>query len=108
MGSKRRVEQTHMSYYLPPGYQAEWTSGMLVLRRPDDSVAVILEGQRAIGEIVERYAWEDSLQQKVGRVASAYRRLLQLSVPIVLGLLYLAGAVLMGLCVASLYCLWLL
>ena len=95
------------SYYLPPGYQAERTRGMLVLRRPDGSVAVTLGAQQAIGEILERYAWEDSAERKGGRVERACERFLELPVPIVLGLLWLAGAVPMGLCAVALYSLWL-
>jgi hypothetical protein len=95
-----------MSYYLPPGYQAERIRGMLVLRRPDGSVAVRLGGQRAIGEIVERYAWEDNAERKGGRVERACERFLQLPVPIVLGLLWLVGAVPVGLCAVALYCSW--
>jgi len=37
---------------------------MLELRRPDGSVAVTLYGKQVIGEIIERYAWEDSAEQK--------------------------------------------
>jgi hypothetical protein len=55
-------------YYLPPGYQAEHAPGMLVLRRPDGSVAVALGLQQAIGEILERYAWEDNAEWEGGRV----------------------------------------
>ena len=106
MGSKRRFEKTQMPYYLPPGYQAEWTYAMLVLRRSDGSVVVTLYGQRAIGEVLERYAWEDRGQQKYRRVESACERFLQLPTLIVLGLLYLAGAVFLGLCAAALSSLW--
>jgi hypothetical protein len=106
MGSKRRVEKAQISYYLPPGYQAEWTCGVLVLRRPDGSVVLTLYGQRAIGEIIERYAWEDRALQKCRRVERACERFLQLPMLIVLGLLYVAGGVPMGLCAAALYCLW--
>ena len=94
------------SYYLPPGYQAERTRGMLVLRRPDGSVAVTFGAQQAIGEILERYAWEDSAERKGGRVERACERFLELPVPIVLGLLWLVGAVPVGLwAVVAFYCL---
>jgi hypothetical protein len=108
MGSKRRIEKAQISYYLPPGYQAEWTLGMLVLRRSDGSVVATLYGQQAIGEVLERYAWEDRTQQKCRRVESAYERFLQLPTLIVLGLLYLAGAMPTSICAAALYGLWLL
>jgi hypothetical protein len=79
---------------------------MLVLRRPDGSVAVTLYGKQVIGEIIERYAWEDSAEQKRCRVERACERFLQLPATIVLRLIHLAGAVSMALCVAALYCLW--
>jgi hypothetical protein len=106
MGSKRRVEKAKMPYYLPCGYQAEWTYAMLVLRRSDGSVVATLYGQQAIGEVLERYAWEDRAQQKCRRVESACGRFLQLPTLIVLGLLYLAGAMPMSICAAALYGLW--
>lgn len=67
MGSKRRVEKAQMPYYLPSGYQAELTVGMLVLRRSDGSVVATLCGQL----VLERYAWEDRAQQKCRRVERA-------------------------------------
>jgi hypothetical protein len=97
------------SYYLPTGYRVERDGGSLVLRRPDGSIMDTFDGQRAIGEIVERYAWEDSVDaRKAGRLGSAYERFLELAVPAVLGLLWLAGTMLMGLCSVALYALWLL
>jgi hypothetical protein len=97
------------SYYLPTGYRVERSGGSLVLRRPDGSVMGTFGGQQAIGEIVERYAWEDSVaERKDGRLRSAYGRFLGLSAPAILGLLWLAGTILMGLCVVALYALWLL
>jgi hypothetical protein len=97
------------SYYLPTGYQVERNRGSLVLRRPDGSLMDTFDGQRAIGEIVERYAWEDSVGEgKDGKVGSAYERFLELPVPAVLGLLWLTGTVPIGLCAVALYSLWLL
>jgi hypothetical protein len=69
-------------------------------------VVATLYGQRAIGEIIEMYAWEDRAEQKRRRVEQACARFLQLPALIVLGLLYLAGAVPLGLCAAVLYSLW--
>jgi hypothetical protein len=100
--------QPQTAYYLPPGYQAERTRGMFVLRRPDGSVALTLGGQRTIGEIVERYAWEDSVERKGGRVERACERFSQLPAPIALGLLWLVGAVPVGLCAVAVYYLWLM
>lgn len=97
-----------MSYYLPPGYQAEWTSGTLVLRRPDGSEVATFYGQRVIGEIIERYAWEDRYEQRGCRAERLCERFLQLPTPLVLGLLYLAGVAAIGLCAGMLCCLWLL
>jgi hypothetical protein len=94
------------SYYLPPGYQAEHTRGTLVLLRPDGSVAVTLSPQQAIGEIIERCAWEDSAEWKGSKVERACEWVLGLPAPVVLGLLWLVGAVVMGLGVVSLYALW--
>jgi hypothetical protein len=96
-----------MSYYLPPDYQAEQTPGILMLRRPDGSVAITLSGQQAIGEILERYAWEDSAEWKGGRVGRACEWFLELPAPVVLGLLWLVGMIPVGLCVVALYSLWL-
>jgi hypothetical protein len=110
-------------YYLPTGYRIERNSGLLVLVRPDGSVMDTFGGHRAIGEIVERYAWEDSSAQeeeeeeeeeeecKGGRLpggCSAYEeRLLELPVATVVGLLWLAGVIPIGLCAVALYSLWL-
>jgi len=102
-------------YYLPTGYRIERNSGLLVLVRPDGSVVDTFGGQRAIGEIVERYAWQDSSTQeeeeecKGGRLGgcSAYERLFELPVAAVLGLLWLAGMIPIGLCAVALYSLWL-
>ena len=97
-----------MSYYLPAGYQAQQTHDILVLRRPDGSVAITLSGQQAIGEILERCAWEDDTAEwKGGRVERAYEWFLELPAPVVLGLLWLVGMVLVGMCVVALYSLWL-
>ena len=71
MSSKGRIEKAQTSYYLPAGYQAEWTHGMLVLRRPDGSAVATLYGKQVIGEIIERYAWEDSAEPKRCRVERA-------------------------------------
>ena len=95
-----------MSYYLPPGYQAELTRGMLVLLRPDGSVAATLSPQQAIGEILERCAWEDSAEWKGSRVERACEWFLGLPAPVVLGLFWLVGAVVVGLGVVALYALW--
>jgi hypothetical protein len=100
------VVHTQTSFYLPPGYQVERTPGMLVLRRPDGSVATTLCEQQAIGEIAERYAWEDSAKREGSRIERGYERFLELPTPIVLGLLWLVGAVPIGLCTAVLYFLW--
>jgi hypothetical protein len=82
---------------------------MLVLHRPDGSVVDTFDGRHAIGEIVERYAWEDSVAERQdGRLGPAYERLLELPVPAVLGLLWLAGTIPIGLCSVALYALWLL
>jgi hypothetical protein len=94
------------SFYLPPGYQVERTPGMLVLRRPDGSVATTLCGQQAIGELVERYASEDSAKRGGSRIERGCERFLELPTPIVLWLLWLVGAVSAGLCAAVLYFLW--
>jgi len=99
--------EAQTSYYLPAGYRVERNRGSLVLRRPDGSVMDTFGGQRAIAEIVERYAWEDSVG-KDGRLGSAYERFLGLAVPAVVGLLWVAGTILMGLCSVALYALWLL
>ena len=94
------------SYYLPPGYKAEHTRGTLVLFRPDGSVAVTLSPQQAIGEIIERRAWEDSAEWKGSRLERACERFLGLPAPVVFGGLWLVGAVVIGLGVISLYALW--
>jgi hypothetical protein len=94
------------SYYLPPGYQAEHTRGTLVLLRPDGSVAVTLSPQQAIGEIIERRAWEDSAEWKGSRLERACEWFLGLPAPVVFGVLWLAGAVVVGLGVVALYSLW--
>lgn len=107
MGSEGRPEKTRTTYYLPPGYRAEWTHSELLLRRSNGSVVVTLCGQRAIGEIVERYAWADEAEKKEGRRAErACAGFLRFPVPIVLGVLYLTGAVPLGLCATALYFLW--
>jgi hypothetical protein len=96
-----------MSYYLPPGYQAEQTRGILVLRRPDGSVAIMLSGQQAIGEILERCAWEDSAEWNAGRLERVCEWFLELPAPVVLGVLWLMGMMPVGLCAVTLYSLWL-
>jgi hypothetical protein len=106
MGSAGRFEKTRTTYYLPPGYRVEQNTGELLLRRSDGSAVVTLYGQRAIGEIIERYAWADQPRQEVCRTECVCERFFRLPVAIVLGVLYLAGAVPMGLCAAALYCLW--
>jgi hypothetical protein len=106
---------TSSYYYLPSGYHVERNGGLLVLRRPDGSVIDTFGAQQAIGEILERYAWEDTSahekntleERKGGRLGGAYERLLELPVVGVLGLLWLAGMIPIGLCVVALYCLWL-
>ncbi len=100
------VVNTQTSFYLPPGYQVERTRGVLVLRRPDGSVTTTLGGQQAIGEIVERYAWEDSAKGVGSRIEGGCERYLELPTPIIIGLLWLVGAVPVGLCAAVLYFLW--
>jgi hypothetical protein len=114
-----RRDTSDYYYYLPTGYRIERNSGLLVLVRPDGSVMDTFGGDRAIGEIVERYAWEDSSAQeeeeeeecKGGRLlggCSAYEeRLLELPVAAVVGLLWLAGVIPIGLCAVVLYSLWL-
>jgi hypothetical protein len=82
-------------YYLPPGYRIERNHVLLVLRRPDGSVIDTFGGRRTIGEIIERYAWEDSTE-----------RSLELPMWVVLGMLWLLGAIPMGVCAVALYSLW--
>ncbi len=82
------------SYYLPLGYLVEQHRGLLVLRRPNGSVADTFDEQQAIGEIVERRAWEDSIDRDGGRL----ERFLGLPGPILLGILWLLGAVPISLC----------
>jgi hypothetical protein len=82
------------SYYLPLGYLVEQHRGLLVLRRPNGSVADTFDERQAIGEIVERRAWEDSIDRDGGRL----ERFLELPGPIVLGILWLLGIVPIGLC----------
>jgi hypothetical protein len=97
-------------YLLPTGYHVEQDRGLLVLRGPDGSVMETFGGQRAIGEIVERYAWEHSECNKDGRQeGSAYERFLELPVAAVVGLLWLVGLIPIGLlCAVAFYSLRLL
>jgi hypothetical protein len=86
------------SYYLPLGYLVEQHRGLLVLRRPNGSVADTFDERQAIGEIVERRAWEDSIDRDGGRLERALERFLELPGPIVLGILWLLGIAPIGLC----------
>jgi hypothetical protein len=71
-------------YYLrPPGFRAERNHVVLVLRRPDSSVINMFGGQHKVGEIVERYAWEDTTKRK-GRLERTYEQISGLPVSIVL------------------------
>jgi hypothetical protein len=88
-------------YYLPPGYRIERNHVLLVLRRPDGSVIDTFGGRRTIGEIIERYAWEDSTKRE-----SRCERSLELPMWVVLGMLWLLGAIPMGICAVALYSLW--
>jgi hypothetical protein len=75
---------------------------MLVLHRPDGSVVDTFDGRHAIGEIVERYAWEDSAKRGNSRLGRQYKQFLGLPVPMVLGILWLLGIVSIGSCAATL------
>jgi hypothetical protein len=88
-------------YYLPPGYRVERNHILLVLRRPDGSVMDTFGGQRTIGEIIERYAWDDSTKRE-----SRCERSLELPILAVLEMLWLLGVILLGVCAVALYCLW--
>jgi hypothetical protein len=92
-------------YYLPPGYWVERSHALLVLRRPNGSMIDTFVGQQTIGEIVERYAWEDSAKRE-SRLARKCERVLDLPVSVVLGMLWLLGLISMGLCAVALYSLW--
>jgi hypothetical protein len=94
------------SFYLPPGYLVERHRGLLLLRRPNGSVVDTFDERQAIGEIVERHAWEDSIDPGGGGLGCALERFLELPRPMVLGTLWLLGTVPVGLCVVALHYLW--
>ena|SRR5919202_804089 len=90
------------SYYLPPGYIVEQHRCLLVLRRPNGSIADTFDKLQSIGELIERCAWEDSIDRDGGRL----EQFLRLPGPIVLGILWLLGLVPIGLCAVVLFHLW--
>ena len=48
-----------MELRLPPGYHLQRDPDLLLLRRPDGSVAAAFSARGATEEAVERVAWED-------------------------------------------------
>ena len=92
-------------YWLPPAYWVEQSDILLVLRRREGSVTHTFDGQRTVAETVERYAGENNTKRE-SRLERTYERFLELPRPAVLGLPWLLGTILMGLCAAAIYSLW--
>jgi hypothetical protein len=102
---KMRIRK-ETSYYLPPGYHVEQHCDLLVLHRSDTSVVANFDRRQAIGEIVERHAWEDCSKRGNSRLGQQYERFLELPVAMVLGILWLLGIVPLGSCAAALLYVW--
>jgi len=94
------------SYYLPPEYYVKHHRGLLMLHRPGGSVVETFNQRRAIGEIIERYAWEDSFKRGNSGLGRHYERFLELPVPMVLGIMWLLGILSIGSCVVVLLYVW--
>jgi hypothetical protein len=92
-------------HWLPPAYRVEQSDILLVLRRRGGSVTHTFDGQWTVAETVESYAGEDSTKRE-SRLERTYELFLELRWPAVLGLPWLLGTILMGLCAAAIYSLW--